>query len=63
MTRRYVTVRDLGRTGCDHPRRTGEFAADGYRQTCDDCGADTTDEVEGAAAEAFIRRARGELIH
>lgn len=48
---------------CTHPRphRTGEFLEGGrYRQTCDLCGADTTDEVEGAEAEWFIRKLRGE---
>lgn len=43
-------------TICTHAHRTGGWGADGrYRSTCDDCGADTTDEREGAEAGALAR--------
>lgn len=48
---------------CAHRHRTGEFTDGGYTQTCDECGAETTNEIEGAEAEAFMRRRRGELPH
>lgn len=48
---------------CAHRHKTGEFRDTGYRQTCDDCGADTTNEIEGAEAEAYMRWRRGELPH
>lgn len=61
-----MTARDQ-REPCTHPRphRTGEFIDElwTYRQTCDLCGADTTDPIEGAEAEWFLRKLRGEEAH
>lgn len=50
---------------CSHERATGEFTDElgTYRKTCDDCGADVTDPVEGAEAEAMLRKLRGESTH
>jgi len=54
MTVRIRRIAVPGSPDCTHDRRTGEFTDDDYRQSCDECDAETTDLVEGGAAEAFI---------
>ena len=63
--KRRPAVGDREPYTCPPPHRSGEFIDEQrtYRQTCDLCGADTTDATEGAAAEGFLRKFRGERLH